>query len=45
MAGNVTANSHTKYMDIRYKHVNKYVEDGRVKTVAKKSAENNTHRI
>ena len=27
MAGNVTAASHTKHMDIRYKYVNEYAKD------------------
>ena len=31
MASNFTTTSHTKHMDIRYKYVNEYVEDGRVK--------------
>ena len=28
MASNITTTSYTKYMDIRYKYVNEYVEDG-----------------
>ena len=28
MAGNVTATSHTKHVDIRYMNVNEYVENG-----------------
>ena len=31
MVSNITATCHTKQMDIRYKYVNKYVNDGVVK--------------
>ena len=43
MAGKVTAMSHTKHLDIRYKYVNKLglVEGGIIKFVFVKSAENN----
>ena len=40
MASNITTTSHTKHVDIRYKYVNKYVEDEVVKIVFVKSAEN-----
>ena len=35
MAINITTTSHTKHMDIKYKHVNEYVEDGAVKMIFK----------
>ena len=28
MASNITTTSHTKHMDIRYKYIKEYVEDG-----------------
>ena len=37
-----TTMSHTKHMDIRYKYVNEYVEDGVVKKVFVKSADNDS---
>ena len=40
MAGNTTATSHTKHVDIKYKGVNEYVEDSTMKTVFAKSAKN-----
>ena len=40
MLGNITATSHTKQVDGRHKYVNEFVEDGIVKTVFVKSAEN-----
>ncbi len=40
MAQNVTTTSQTKHVDIRYKFVNKYVEDGIVKSIFVKSKEN-----
>ena len=40
MAQNVTTMSSTKHVDIRYKFVNKYVEDGTVKIIFVKSKEN-----
>ena len=39
-AGNITATSHTKCADLRYKYVNEYVEDKIVEIVFVKSAEN-----
>ena len=38
MASNITTMSHTKYVDIWYKYVNEYVEDGIVKIIFIKSA-------
>ena len=43
MASNITTTSCTKCMDIKHKQVNKYVEDGVVKIVFAKSAENDNH--
>ncbi len=40
MAQNVTTTSQTKHVDIRYKFVNKYVEDGIVKITFVKAKEN-----
>ena len=40
MAQNVTTTSQTKHVDIRYKFVNEYVEDGIVKIIFVKSKEN-----
>ena len=42
MASNITAMNHTKHVDIRYKYVNEYVEDGTVKIIFVKSADNNS---
>ena len=42
MASNITNTCHTKYVDIRYKYVNEYVEDGVVKIVFVKSADNDS---
>ena len=33
MASNITNTCHTKHVDIWYKYVNKYVEDGAVKII------------
>ena len=33
MASNITTTCHMKHVDIRYKYVNEYVEDGVVKIV------------
>ena len=33
MASNITTTSHTKHVDIWYKYVNEYVEDGIVKII------------
>ena len=33
MAGNATATSHTKHVDIKYKYVNEHVKDSNVKIV------------
>ncbi len=43
MAQNVTNTSQTKHVDIRYKFVNKYVEDRIVKIIFVKSKENNAN--
>ena len=43
MASNITTMFCTKQMDIMYKHVNKYIEDGIVKIVFVKLAENNSN--
>ena len=43
MASNITITCHTKHVDIRYKHVNEYVEDGVVKIVFVKSADNDSN--
>ena len=43
VASNITTTSCTKHIDIRYKYVNEYVEDGFVKIVFVKSAENDQH--
>ena len=40
MAGIITATSHTKHVEIRYKNVNECVEEGIAKIVFVKSAEN-----
>ena len=45
MAGTVTAMSHNKHMDIKYKYVNEYVENSTVKTVFVKSAENYSNNL
>ena len=34
--------NHTKHVDIRYKYVNEYLEDGTVKIIFVKSAENDS---
>ncbi len=39
-AQNVTTTSQTRHVDIRYKFINKYVEDGIVKIIFVKSKEN-----
>ena len=43
MASNTTTMPCTKHVDIRYKYVNKYVEDGVVKIVFMKSADNDNN--
>ena len=40
MASNISTTCHTKHVDKRYKYVNEYVEDGVVKIVFLKSADN-----
>ena len=35
MASNIMTTSHTKHVDIQYKYVNEYVEDGIVKIITK----------
>ena len=42
MSKNVTTTSRTKHVDIRYKYVNKYVEDGVIKILFVKSENNET---
>ena len=42
MASNITTTCHTKHVDIRYKYVNEYVEDGVVQIVFVKSADNDS---
>ena len=39
MASNISTTCYTKHMDIRYKYVNQYVEDGIVKIIFAKSAD------
>ena len=43
MASNIATMSHTKHIDIRYRYVNKYVEDGSVKIVFVKAADNDSN--
>ena len=43
IASNITTACCTKYVDIRYKYVNKYVEDGVVKIVVVKFSDNNSN--
>ena len=43
MASNIMTTSHTKHMDIWYKYVNEYVEDGIVKIIFVKSADNDSN--
>ena len=40
IACNITTMLHTKYVEIRYKYVNEYLEDTKVKIMCVKSAEN-----
>ena len=42
MASNITTTCHTKHVDIRYKHVNEYIEDAVVKIIVVKSADNDS---
>ena len=42
-ASNITTISCIKYVGIRYKYVNEYVEDGVVKIVFAKSADNDSN--
>ena len=42
MASNITTTSHTKHVDIWYKNVNEFVEDGIVKIILVKSADNDS---
>ena len=42
MANNIITASHTKHVDIRYKYVNEYVEDGIVKIIFVKSIDNDS---
>ena len=43
MASNITITCCAKHLDIQYKYVNEYVEDGVVKIVLVKSAENDSN--
>ena len=43
MASSITTTCHTKHVDIQYKYVNEYVEDGAVKIVFVKSADNDSN--
>ena len=43
MAINITTSNRTKHVDIRYKYANKYVEDGTVKIIFIKSADNDSN--
>ena len=43
MASNITTTCHTKHVDIRYKFVNEYFEDGVVKIIFVKSADNGSN--
>ena len=43
MASNITTTCHTKHVDIRYKYVNEYVEDGVVKIGFVKSADHDSN--
>ena len=43
MASNVTAMSHIKHMDIRYKYVNEYVQHVGVKIIFVQFAENDSN--
>ena len=40
MSGNVTTTSRTKHVDIRYKFVNEYAEDGIIKIIFVRSEDN-----
>ena len=43
MASNISTTSHTKHVDIRYKYVNEYVEDGAAKITIVQSVENDSN--
>ena len=43
MASNIMTTSHTKHVDIWYKYVNEYVEDGIVKIIFVKSTDNDSN--
>ena len=43
MASNIMTTGHTKHVDIWYKCVNEYVEDGIVKIICVKSAGNDSN--
>ena len=43
MASNIMTMSHTKHLDIWYKYVYEYVEDGIVKIIFVKSADNDSN--
>ena len=45
MVPNVPAKSHTKHVDISYKNVNEFIEDGTIKIVLVKSDENDSNII
>ena len=42
MASNISTTYHTKHVDIRYKYVNEYVEDGVVQMTFVRSSENDS---
>ena len=42
MASNITTASHTKHVDVRYKYVNEYVEDGVINIIFVQSTDNDS---
>ena len=45
MAGSITATSHTKHVDIRYRYVNEYVADDIAKIVFVQSVKNDANTL
>ena len=43
MASNVIITCHIKHVDIRYKYVNEYVDEGVLKKIFAKSADNDSN--
>ena len=43
MASNIITMPHTKQVDIRYKYVNEYVDDGVIKIIFVESTDNDSH--